>query len=380
MKKGRDKITSIVGDGIAALQTNVSRIYGFNYAPYIPDVYDLVHDRPQNKNTLLNVSFYVTNIAKILELSNIDLKGKGILEKVSEHCYLTDTNDVICYRDAKFFKLVMLLRIDKNRIDVLVNRPYYALIRLPIGGLLPPGCHLNSFVYLKLLQNGYLSLHAAAVDTNSGSLCMIGHSNVGKTLTAFKLVKKGYSIIGEDVIVTNVNNRMLYAVPYAQTWMHNSLIISDLHKLKLINTVEKIKLSLKQRIAHFPILPFFINFELPSKLFNLLPIRTTGMLRCITLLKPSFKESTYERLDSEEKRRVAAEIMRINHIEFGWLRDPLVTSFELIEGDQYSIQNLLAKEENLIHKLLRKIDVFVIYAKKSEDFHKVIEKILKEEC
>jgi len=379
--KTNSLIVNIVGDGLVRLATNVNRIFGFNYATFLPKQYQFSNILDSSKKSSnLTLLFYVVDELYVKHYLK-SINNRDIV-KISEHCYVDPTNrKVLCSRYTGAFNLEAIIEIKSDRIKVLSNKYLYNIVRLRIGDVYPPGVHLNTLTYLKLLEQDNLTLHGAALDKNNNAILLLAHSNVGKTLTSFLLTRNGFKLLGDDILVVNIPELLVYSVPYAQTFHHNTFVLRELLKEGYIGTLSYLRIKIALKIANAPIVPFYLNINSPpSGIYCWMNNnhKTISKLKAIFILKRSIDNAKKYMCVDEDLSDIAVELARINHIEFKWLHDPIVHSLDIIERKSRSHYELLKRELHLIENLLRRTQVFIVNSNNPFDYHRIISKIYYE--
>jgi len=136
--------------------------------------------------------------------------------------YMWDQERETLYYRRKFgfnFSIGYNIRIKGNTVFAEVGENYYRFIKNRIQNLHGMYYLLSDIANVLLLKNGYLTLYAAGMcgnNTQNGML-LFGPPNTGKTLTVTQVCKKsGYSLLGEDVVITNGTD--LYSCPWTSSF------------------------------------------------------------------------------------------------------------------------------------------------------------------
>jgi len=347
---------------LVTLYSNKDKIYGFNYAPRLFEVDTLKRNWEGKYKIVFNIKRKLYDIEEDLG------------ELIAEHLYLSknNTNVVLVKRETPFGDMLGKFIVNKNNIIVCASKLYNSLVRLPIGGLLPPGTHLGDLLFSHLLLNNYLSLHASAVCINGEGFIIMAPSNTGKTVTTYNLISNGFFLLSDDITVVDLNNYIIHSCPYAGTYYHNSFIVDDLFKKGILPFSKKVIYKWNLWINNIPLLPFFLTFKQDySPIYEYFKFNFTSKLKNICILQKGNKNEIYQLSNDYEKEAIAKKIKFLNSIEFSWWRNPLINVFGYIHP-RYSIENLIRVERSLIKKLLEKCNVFIVTAKDSSKFHKMI--------
>ncbi len=72
---------------------------------------------------------------------------------------------------------------------------------------------LGSCLGAILIQRGFLVLHGCTVKIGQGCVVCVGHSTVGKSTLAAAFMRKGYSLMSDDVCAINENGEAIPSIP-----------------------------------------------------------------------------------------------------------------------------------------------------------------------
>lgn len=123
-----------------------------------------------------------------------DLVDRVHYKKLFHFEYLVrgiDTNDVAIY-----FKSHPVDRVYMNAIGVFVQAQV-----------------LEPIMYLKLLQQNVLFMHAAGVATDSEGFLFPAHGGTGKTTMSMALLAHGFRLLGDDLLFVDLATRTVHAYP-----------------------------------------------------------------------------------------------------------------------------------------------------------------------
>jgi hypothetical protein len=367
----------------AELKTNVSKLGGFAYAtsPYILN--ELKDGSKNHSSDFFDVRYIIDNN---VEKEFKDLLKNNKLINLLPHVYIpTDYNDIKSSDTVELFifynsiiSIMGKITYDpKNKCLILnSNENWHKFIKFAIWDLEPPTKHLNDFMYYMLLNHGYLTLHASAiVDDNGDVTILMGKPNTGKSISTYHLVKdKGYSLLGDDIIVIDTNNGMVYSCPYSFTYFHNKYLIKKFFECGIISQKEKIKIEFNESMKSIPLVYLFTSFSYSyEKLFKKLPYTPIGNLKNMAILEKC-KEDDISEVNNEEK---AVKLIKLlNDIEFHWWKSNAIKSLEYVYGEPI-IPKIESLEQHLISKILKNLRVYNVKCKSSLDFYKKVDEIIK---
>jgi hypothetical protein len=151
---------------------------------------------------------------------------------------------------------------------------------------------IDLLIEIKLIQKGYTMLHAAAVSKNEKGYLISGWSEMGKTSTTFALCKKGFEILGDDVVILSKDGK-LYAFPEKAGIFFHTKNIAGL-KLPLN---KRMKIGFRYAISKIPPLHLYVNTSEKIDITNIAKIKDSVPLKRTYLLewgKKSEKKITKE--------------------------------------------------------------------------------------
>lgn len=157
---------------------------------------------------------------------NLTITPEKKLEKIKTHdksfqAYMWDnSNKKLFYRQTIFgLSIGYNIRLDGNTIYADIGENYYKFIKRRMMNLHGIYYLLSDIVNIVLLNCGYLTLYASAVadEFSECGTIFFAPPNTGKTVTATMLCKHyGYSLIGEDVVITDGNR--IYGCPWTHSY------------------------------------------------------------------------------------------------------------------------------------------------------------------
>lgn len=139
-------------------------------------------------------------------------------KKFQAYAWNHDEKEVFYWRKIFGLPIGYSICLKENMICARVGKNYCRLIKKRTMNLHGIYYLLSDITNTILLNHGYLTLYASAVvDEYSHGTVLFAPPNTGKTVTATMLCKHfGYSLVGEDVVVTDGNR--VYGCPWTHSY------------------------------------------------------------------------------------------------------------------------------------------------------------------
>ena len=239
------------------------------------------------------------------------------------------------------FKMAYSIRTDMNYVSVEVGEHYYKFLKNRVMNLHGMYYLLSDLANILLLKNGYLTLYASAVSDASskhGVVCF-APPNTGKTLLATTLCReKGYSLIGEDIVITDGNK--IYSCPWTNTYNNRR---DQENATVLVQRKELLSLAAKKDC----------------------PVTDLAVL--------SLGEEHVE----TDKTKIFNKVLLLNGYLFQHYSSPIVTILAYFDELFNCKWNQIANE--MIGRLVEKFSCYEISAADSGSFFSIVDKLISEE-
>lgn len=115
---------------------------------------------------------------------------------------------------------------------------------------------LGSCLGALLMQRGLFLLHGNAIQINQHAISFVGLSGSGKSTLSAIFLKRGYSILADDVCAINAQNEVLPSFPQIKLWAdaaHQLLIETGTFR-KIRPNIEKYAVPIHANFYHKPLL------------------------------------------------------------------------------------------------------------------------------
>jgi hypothetical protein len=196
-----------------------------------------------------------------------------------------------------------------NRVDELILRKF-----------------LLGTVFANLLhQRGFMVLHASAVKINNSAVAFLGEKNSGKSTTAFEFYKNGYSVIADDYIPIQFENKIPSVYPgFPQLKLSEKSLSNS-------NFKNNLNYSSKFEKFYFSAKKYFEQSKLPLKNVYVLERAAYNAITSfkpqesfIKLTKNNFGITRYKSLDLNRSFLQCEKLMenvKIKRLEIGEFED-----------------------------------------------------------
>jgi hypothetical protein len=333
---------------IANVESNRARVPHFSFGEYFGNY-------SSHAPSHIKILFHVTDeIAKPLNLT-----------QVFHFHYGVDGQDEVYFERplSLGIKAKMHVRGILGKPQIAVNRSYYRFIRSRINNFYPPGVHLADTLFIRLLENRYLPLHCAAISCSGEGTLLLGPPGIGKSLTAFLAVKRGFGFLSEDIAI--IDRESVYSDPYTDTfYYHNG-------RLKYSKSL---KFAYDSFIhSRLPLLSYLI--DLPSSRINeivqAVKIDEKVPIKNIFLLDRG--EELVTELDPAEALRRA---LLINRNKFSYHKNTLLFAYSYF-NPSLNLGRLMALEEEVIRTMVNKVKCYLVRASDPRRYIDLIERRMK---
>lgn len=328
------------------VDTNVSNIYYFLYAPLLDNII--------KGDSKYGVRFVV----------NTDVQKPELLTQRFDYFWGRNDKKVIYYEHPLLpgVKAKLLLDMSTDVYSITVNKWYYKLAKYRFENVWPPGQHLANLITLKLLQNNILTLHSASFSnkkTQEGYL-ILAVSNTGKSRTVFAALEKGYEYHSEDLTILDKN--YIYASPLIST--QSSMLPNKNLFLKynlFVNNLTGINMILPK----IPTLSSFHNF------FSKHDVTYKATPSRIFILEKGI-DSVCKLTNSEAFRKM----LILNRLELSHSRDHLLLAYSYF-NTTLDMEYMLKVEKELMQQIVDKTECFLVKSNSPDQYMGLINKIVK---
>jgi len=298
------------------------------------NIHDLVKIRTNlSKGNRLPSVFLVNNVDSAdieLYIDNSKVNTSGLIPIGLRIFY--DKN--IFIHKCKFFLDAHLeVREETGRMVIRFN-PLYKIFRKPIDYFL-------AFLQMKLLDKGFSFIHAACVAKDGICFLFPAFSDTGKTTTALQFLGSGYNLLGDDMVITDGRNVLSYPFSVAQKVIKPFETVPLLRKLKWFKTIN----------------PPIEEKATPQKIF---------------LLKKG-KKDEIEEATKEDLVKKLNIIMESSCPLFPFPRGVMLSYYFVKNID---IGTYIEKREKIISRLVNNCETWIVVAKESSNFYKLIKEII----
>jgi len=324
------------------VQSNKKIIPGFGISPFLNDA-PTVNEIPRS-------NFIFSLLVKQFRVDN-----NKINESFDKFTLCRDKSIVYCNKVAPLISLNLLFNPFKNKI--VANPFYFHLIKEKVESVYPAGVILLDWVYIKLLLDDYLIIHAGGVSYSEHSYLFIAPPNTGKTTTVLRFLVKNnsYKYLGEDSVILDVNKNKVYSTPHTSTFLHHdrstwtTIINGTILPVKYKPTARRL---FKNRIQ-----------ESPCEIDKIFVLRKSPQTKII-------------KISDANAGKAIDSVLNIQRYEFSWFKNSLIRAAAFLLD--LNLDKLLKKEETLVERTIRNNigESYFITAPDAFDFYRLINKLI----
>jgi hypothetical protein len=273
----------------------------------------------------------------------------------------------------KLFHYSYLVReIHSNKVEIFFKTHYIDKLYMNAIGVFLQAQVLEPVMYLKLLEEDILFMHAGGVAKDGKGYLLPAYGGTGKTTFSIALMSQGFDLLGDDLLIVDTKNQIAY--PYLRP-LH--LFTYNINNLNGTHVPVKYKTAIYTKNVLRKILEVLLQTEfLISTRVHLdeifsgnlaaVPVRYKG----IYFLRKTGESNTSKSITKLNSGDVAEEIMQSED-----LNDSL---YELL-GDREEIQKTKILENAVISNLLRQFTkITYVNTRKLDLSSKNITKLIEE--
>jgi hypothetical protein len=117
-------------------------------------------------------------------------------------------------RYKKLFSYEYLIRdIETNKVSIYFKTHFIDRIYMNAIGVFLQAQVLEPVMYLKLLENDVLFMHAGGVATEKNGFLLPAYGGTGKTTFSISLLNHGFKLLGDDLLFVDTERRIVHPYP-----------------------------------------------------------------------------------------------------------------------------------------------------------------------
>ena len=335
----------IVVANLIKIRTNIDSIHYYSFGDCFCEIPSPIM---KNEESLIHLGFFLSNNLR---------KPRDLTERFS--WFYGGDGKRVYYEQPLWGKVKAKLLLQQTDLgaEIIVNKAYYHFVRLQVEGIVPPGIHLTDLTMSKLLEKGYLGVHAGCISVDGEGVLLFGTPDSGKSTAVISAVKRGHKFVSDDVTV--ISQRHAYSCPYT------SGLLQTLHDgslgFKLYNLISRVF-----------ILSYFMRK--PKKTFSdylrQLPIlrRTTVGIICIL----ERGKNSVEEADKDDFRR---RLLILNREAFSYYCNKLMFASSYFDST-FDLRKLMEQEESILQRAVDRAACYIVRADDPNRYVKNLEEIL----
>jgi hypothetical protein len=125
-----------------------------------------------------------------------------------------DGDIVRAVRFKKLFTFRFLIRgLDTNDVKIYFKRHWVDRVYMNAIGVYLQAQVLEPIMYLKLLEEGILFMHAGGVTKDGGGILLPAYGGTGKTTLSMALLNQGHKLLGDDLLLVDIARGVVHPYP-----------------------------------------------------------------------------------------------------------------------------------------------------------------------
>lgn len=253
-------------------------------------------------------------------------------------------------RCKRLFTFQYLIRgLNTDSVEIWFKRHFFDKVYINAIAVFLQAQIVEPVIYLKLLENDILFMHAAGVADESGGFLLPASGGTGKTTFSIALVNCGFKLLGDDLLVVDVNKQMVYPYP------------RPLHLFGYnINNLFGTTVPFKYRLAIYT--KNFIRFLLERLLQTEFLISTRVHADELFDESPFGKPVPYKKLYFLRKTGPAVDAVKIGRSTLNDIAEQLLASADLNDslyallGNERDVDRVIGLEKQVVSRLLRQFE------------------------
>lgn len=271
---------------------------------------------------------------------DINFSKEG-LSRLDFWFYGKEGEDFLYFEDNFFgVKNKVLLENLDGQTKVLCNKSVLRLDRF-----YPPRSRksfndlINTIIRIKLIEKGYLNIHAACLSKDGSATLFAAFPNVGKTLSTLQLLKEGFKYLSDDTVLIDKNGKAyLTSFPSAIGYEDFLKFINpkDIGPKKYYKTLVKDWIIKKSNILHRVMQSPLISL---GELFETVDKSKVNVVCTLEIGERRIKEA--------DKEYMAEKITAINDYSLSRINNPFIwvysyfNDFSITKVEEMQKRNLL---------------------------------------
>ena len=188
-------------------------------------IHNLVNIKVNTKKRLFGQNVYNNPLSyfevESLEDSNVDInlnigefKPKLNKKFIVDHKYYLDENYLYLkdYGRSSSWKLE-ISGLNDNQVNINFEGNVKGLYGLFFSDVLAFEVALKPVIELVLASKGYFLAHAGAISKNNENMLLFGMAGSLKSTIVLNAAKKGYKVLGDDKVILDIKNKLIYNFP-----------------------------------------------------------------------------------------------------------------------------------------------------------------------
>lgn len=290
------------------------------------------------------------------------------LDRIDRWFYGKEGEDLIYYEDIIFGmkEKVLIKNINSIPTEIYATPSILRINHRSRGSL---SDIINIIVDLKLLEKGYMTIHAACLSKDDSAILLAAFPNVGKTLCTLYLLKNGFKYLFDDTGFID-DKGMAYCNPFISTIGYHDFV-------KFINPTDVGHLKyLKIALTGYPLSKSKVIgriFEPPK--IDLLKIEGHELAEKSHVDSVCILEIGDRKVREMDKEELARKILIANEYSLPRaIRNPFMLAYSYF--NDFSFEEMRRKEMDILLKFLDNCNCYELSCKE-RDWFSVIKEVIR---
>ncbi len=158
---------------------------------------------------------YFNNEYRRIAKGDSDSTAQTITLRTVQTLPVQESGDVIkTIKYKKLFSYHFLVRgLDTPQVEIFFKRHWIDRLYMNAIGVFVQAQVLEPIMYLKLLEQNVLFMHAGGVCKDGKGYLLPAYGGTGKTTFSIALTNHGFKLLGDDLLLVDINKKLVHPYP-----------------------------------------------------------------------------------------------------------------------------------------------------------------------